>query len=128
MNGVTVEPALGITWSNSKDAGPRIYKFSHTFENFLETGSDITLAFEFSCGLTGKLPGKGDDIQPDWGIDVYGNSRVIERFLKEEFGFGTSGLATNIQGHKFFRGELFINGHSFAIPWDTHKRENMHDH
>ena len=94
----------------------------------MESGADITLKFEFRCGLTRKLPGSGSDIQPDWGVDVYGNGRSIERFLKEEFGFGTKGLAATVQGHKFFRGELFINGHSFAIPWDTHKREYMHDH
>ena len=32
------------------------------------------------------------------------------------------------RGTILFRGELIITGHSFAIPWDTHKREYMHDH
>jgi hypothetical protein len=34
----------------------------------------------------------------------------------------------NDQASKFVRGQLFINGHSFAIPWDTHKREYLADH
>jgi hypothetical protein len=32
------------------------------------------------------------------------------------------------QAAKHVRGQLFISGHSFAIPWDTHKREYLADH
>ena len=128
VNGVEVEPAVDVDWSNPRDAGPRVYTFSYTFKNFLQSGNDIKLDFSFKCGLTRKLPSKKEGLQPDWGVDVYGNGRLVEKFLKTEFGFGTPGLATGTKGHDLFRGELIITGHSFAIPWDTHKREYMHDH
>ena len=128
INGVDVEPTSGIDWSYPKDAAPRVYACNQTFKNFLQTGIDLNLQFRFKCGLTRKLPSKREGLQPDWGIDVYGNGRLIERYLKTEFGFGTTGLAIGTKGHDYFRGELFINGHSFAIPWDTHKREYMRDH
>lgn len=128
VNGVDVEPATDIDWSNPKGAGPRVYHFEQDFPNFLNTGQDITLQFTFKCGLTRKLPSKKEGLQPDWGVDVYGNGRLIERYLKDEFGFGTTGLARGTKGHEFFRCELLISGHSFAIPWDTHKREYMRDH
>jgi hypothetical protein len=128
INDVEVEAAADIEWSNPKGAGPRVYTFSQTFANFLQTGENITLDFHFKCGLTRKIPSLKEGKQPDWGVDVYGNGRLIEKFLKTEFGFGTSKLAKGTVGHQFFRGELLIAGHSFAIPWDTHKREYMHDH
>jgi hypothetical protein len=86
------------------------------------------LHFLFHCGLTRGLPGGKEDREPDFGVDVYGNGRLIERFLKKPFGFGTRGMSQTDQASKFIRGQLFISGHSFAIPWDTHKREYLADH
>jgi hypothetical protein len=128
VNRTLVVPARQPNWSAPKGAEPRIYDFAHVFENFLDTGEDIELRFRFKCGLTQKLPGGGSGTDPDWGVDVYGNGRLIDTFLKDEFGFGTQNMSKNAQGSKHFRGELFIDGHSFAIPWDTHKREYLKDH
>ena len=86
------------------------------FEDFLSTGVDIELHFLFQCGLTRGLPGGKEDREPDFGVDVYGNGRLIEPFLKKPFGFGTRGMAQTDQASKFIRGQLFISGHSFAIP------------
>jgi hypothetical protein len=123
-----VKPCPEINWSSPKGAEPRIYKFSHTFPNFLGTSYDIELDFLFHCGLTRRIPGKSEYAEPDWGVDVYGNGRLIDRFLKDPFGFGTTGMSKGNQAAKLFRGQLFINGHSFVIPWDTHKREYLSDH
>ncbi|MBI3798444.1 MAG: ATP-binding protein [Deltaproteobacteria bacterium] len=128
INDVEVKPCPDINWSSPKGAEPRIYKFSHAFPNFLNTGCNIELNFLFHCGLTRRIPGRGEYAEPDWGIDVYGNGRLIDRFLKDPFGFGTLGMSKGSQASKFFRGQLFINGDSFAIPWDTHKREYLADH
>jgi hypothetical protein len=129
INGVEVQPGPGINWSAPKGSEPRVYTFAHDFLNFLNTGNDIKLALRFKCGITRKLPGTSQDTEEDWGIDVYGNGRLVQRFLKDEFGFGTTpGLAKQKQASRYFRGELFIDGHSFAIPWDTHKREYLRDH
>jgi hypothetical protein len=129
VNGVAVTGPKPINWSCPKGAEPRAYRFSHTFKNFLSTGEDIELRFVFVCGVTRYQPGAGVDREHDFGVDVYGNGRLIERHLKEPFGWGIEkGLKKNDSASKFVRGELFINGHSFAIPWDTHKREYMGDH
>lgn len=128
INDVNVEPGPGVNWSAPKGSEPRTYEFSHTFKNFLSTGNDIKLNFRFKCGITRKLPGTSQDTEEDWGIDVYGNGRLVQRFLKDEFGFGRAGMAKNKPASRYIRGELFIEGHSFAIPWDTHKREYLRDH
>jgi hypothetical protein len=129
VNETEVSVPAPINWSVPKGAEFREYTFEHTFENFLNSGQNVRLAFLFRCGLTRKLPGKGPETEADWGVDVYGNGRIIQRFLKDEFGFGTvPKLSKHTSGSKFFRGQLFINGHSFAIPWDTHKREYLRDH
>lgn len=128
INGVAVESGLEVNWSGAKGVQPRIYRLTHTFKNFLSTGRDITLTFDFQCGLTRKLPGQSEGAEPDWGVDVYGNGRLIEKYLKDEFAFGTKFMSKQTAGTKFFRGELMISGHSFAIPWDTHKREYLKDH
>lgn len=128
INRVEVKPRPRVNWSAPEGAAPRKYTFSHTFRNFLRTGKDITLNFEFICGLTRTMPGNAEDRERGWGIDVYGNGRMIEPLLKHPFGWGTTGMAMNNQANNFVRGELFINGHSFAIPWDTHKREYLADH
>jgi hypothetical protein len=128
INGVEATAPPDINWSNPKGAEPRIYEFSHIFKDFLSTGRDIKLNFLFYCGLTRRIPGKSEDAEPDFGIDVYGNGRLIQQFLKDPFGWGTVGMSKSDQASKFIRGQLFINGHSFAIPWDTHKREYLSDH
>lgn len=128
INDVEVKPCQEINWSNPKGAEPRIYRFSQMFPNFLSTGHDIELTFLFHCGLTRRLPGKGEYAEPDWGIDVYGNGRLIDHFLKDPFGFGSAGMSKGSQASKFFRGKLFINGDSFAIPWGTYRHEYFADH
>ncbi len=129
INGFDAKPKANINWSGAEGVEPRFYNFSHTFRNFLNTGNDITLNYSFECGLTQKGSGAKEKLaEPDWGIDVYGNGRLIQRYLKEPFGFGTSLMATGSSGNRYIRGQLFINGHSFAIPWDTHKREYLDDH
>jgi hypothetical protein len=128
INGVEAATPPDINWSNPKGAEPRVYEFSHIFKDFLSTGKDIELNFLFYCGLTRRIPGKSEDAEPDFGIDVYGNGRLIEQFLKDPFGWGTTGMSKSDQASRFIRGQLFINGHSFAIPWDTHKREYLSDH
>jgi len=128
INGIGVEPWPAINWSGADGVEPRRYELRHTFRNFLNTGNDIGLKFIFQCGLTRFTPGRGEFKEPDWGIDVYGNGRLIEGYLKDEFGFGTSHMSRNTIAARFLRGELFIEGHSFAIPWDTHKREYLTDH
>ena len=127
INDVEVVASENIRWSSPKGAEPRVYEFSEMFDDFLSTGKDIELHFLFQCGLTRGLPGGKDDREPDFGVDVYGNGRLIEPFLKKPFGFGTRGFAAD-QAAKHVRGQLFISGHSFAIPWDTHKREYLADH
>jgi len=122
----TVPPE--INWSSPKGAEPKLYEFSHVFKDFLSTGNDIELNFLFYCGLTRLFPGKAEGAESDYGIDVYGNGRLIQQFLKYPFGWGTPGISTKDQASNFIRGQLFINGHSFAIPWDTHKREYLSDH
>jgi hypothetical protein len=129
INGVEATPPADINWSNPQGAEPRVYGFSNVFKDFLSTGKDIELNFLFYCGLTRQLPGRlSEDAEPDFGIDVYGNGRLIQQFLKDPFGWGTSGMSKSDQASRFIRGQLFINGHSFAIPWDTHKREYLDDH
>ena len=128
INGVEATAPGDINWSNPEDAEPRVYTLSHVFKDFLSTGKDIELNFLFYCGLTRRIPGKAEDAEPDFGIDVYGNGRLIQQFLKNPFGWGTRDMSKADQASKLIRGQLFINGHSFAIPWDTHKREYFHDH
>ena len=128
INGVEATAPADINWSNPQGAEPRVYEFSHVFKDFLSTGKDIKLNFLFYCGLTRQLPGNSEDAEPDFGIDVYGNGRLIQPFLKDPFGWGTPGMSKSDQASRFIRGQLFINGHSFAIPWDTHKREYLDDH
>jgi hypothetical protein len=129
LNEIEINTTGPINWSCPKGAEPRAYRFSHVFKNFLSTGENIELRFLFICGVTRYQPGAGADREHDFGIDVYGNGRLIEQYLKEPFGWGVEkGLKKNDSASKFVRGELFINGHSFAIPWDTHKREYMTDH
>jgi hypothetical protein len=129
INGVEATPAVDIHWSSPDGAEPRLYQFSHLFKDFLSTGKDIELNFMFYCGLIRQLPGlSSDDRERDFGIDVYGNGRLIDSYLKDPFGWGKSGLSKGEAGSKLIRGQLYINGHSFAIPWDTHKREYLEDH
>ncbi len=128
VNGVPVTSPRSINWSGAESARPRIYDYTHTFRNFLDTGRNVQLNVRFVCGLTQKSTGRALDKESDWGIDVYGNGRLIEPHLKDVFGFGTSGLGKNSPGVKYFRGLLFITGHSIGIPWDTHKRQYLQDH
>jgi hypothetical protein len=128
LNSTPIEPPAEIVFSGAAGVEPQIYTFAHEFPNLLKMGHDIKLAFRFKCGLLTQLPGQKEGRENDWGIDVYANGRLIQRFLKTEFGFGTSGLGLSTQSSKFFRGELHIRGHSLGIPWDTHKREYFSDH
>ena len=129
INGVEAIPPPDIHWSSPKGAEPRLYEFSHVFKDFLSTGKNIQLDFLFYCGLIRQMAGSSsEDRERDFGIDVYGNGRLIQAFLKDPFGWGTVGLSKSEPGSKYIRGHLFINGHSFAIPWDTHKREYLSDH
>ena len=59
---------------------------------------DIKLDFGFKCGLTRKLPSKKEGLQPDWGVDVYGNGRLIEKFLKTEIRIWYVGARDRNQG------------------------------
>lgn len=128
LNGIPIEPSTEVVFSGAAGIEPQFYTFSHEFKDLLKMGHDIKLCFRFKCGLLTKLPGQQEGRENDWGIDVYANSRLIQRFLKTEFGFGTRGLGLSTQSSKFFRGELYITGHSLGIPWDTHKREYFADH
>jgi hypothetical protein len=129
INNLEAKAKPDIKWSGAAGIEPRFFNFNHTFRNFLNTGHDITLNFSFKCGLAQKGSGAKDKLaEPDWGVDVYGNGRLIERYLKEPFGFGTRDMARGTAGNRYIRAQLFINGHSFAIPWDTHKREYLDDH
>jgi hypothetical protein len=129
INEVEAVASSDIHWSSPKGAQPRLYEFSHVFRDFLSTGKDIELVFLFYCGLIRKQAGiSSEDQERDFGIDVYGNGRLIQPFLKDPFGWGTSGLSKSEPASRFIRGQVFINGHSFAIPWDTHKREYLSDH
>lgn len=130
VNKTRVKAGRAPLWSGAKGAAPCKFIFAHTFENFLETGHNVQLGFEFICGLTQRSAGKDStERDEDWGIDVFGNGRLIQRFRKSEFGFGTEkGLGKRSSAMNYLRGELFIDGHSFAIPWDTHKREYLKDH
>ena len=82
INGVEAVASEDVRWSSPKGAEPRVYEFSHVFEDFLSTGQDIELHFLFQCGLTRGLPGGKEDREPDFGVDVYGNGRLIEPFLR----------------------------------------------
>jgi len=129
VNETRVPTGRGPIWSGAKGATPRRYQFAHTFTNFLGTGQDIELNFSLLVGLTQSSAGKDSaERDEDWGIDVFGNGRLIERFRKTEFGFGTKKLSTRGAAMNYLRAELSIQGHSFAIPWDTHKREYLKDH
>jgi hypothetical protein len=128
LNGAPIGAPPEVVFSGATGVEPQIYSFAHEFKNLLRMGHDIKLNFRFKCGLLTKLPGQQEGRENDWGIDVYANGRLIQRFLKTEFGFGTKGLGLSTQSSKFFRGELYIVGHSLGIPWDTHKREYFTDH
>lgn len=128
LNGTPIDAPPEVIFSGATGVEPQIYSFSHEFRDLLRMGHDIKLNFRFKCGLLTKLPGQQEGRETDWGIDVYANGRLIQRFLKNEFGFGTKGLGLSNQSSKFFRGELYIVGHSLGIPWDTHKREYFADH
>ena len=67
VNDVEVEPAMDVDWSNPRDAGPRVYTFSHIFKDFLQSGNDIKLDFGFKCGLTRKLPSKKEGLSARLG-------------------------------------------------------------
>ena len=126
VNSVPVGPSAPIAFSGADGAQPKEYKFSETFSNLANSGFDVKLDFCLTLGLAKGIPGAATE--PDFGIDVYANGRLIQKYLKDEFGFGTSGLGKNTQGTKLVRGVLSISGHSLGIPWDTHKREYFADH
>jgi hypothetical protein len=128
VNDTGVDAPGPIEYSGALGVEPRTYEFTHLFKDLLKTGLDVRLNFLFTCGLLTKLPGQGAGREQDWGIDVYGNGSLIQRYLKKEFGFGVKGMSMQVAGAKFIRGELLILGHSLGIPWDTHKREYLGDH
>ncbi|BDU70859.1 ATP-binding protein [Mesoterricola silvestris] len=117
-----------IVYSGADGVEPRTYIFQNTFKNLVNSGQDVELKFELTVGLLTHQPGEGTNREKDFGIDVYANGRLIQKYLKDEFGFGTTGLGKNTVGSRFVRGELHISGHSLGIPWDTHKREYFKDH
>lgn len=124
VNNTLADPEKEIEWSGPSGVEPRRYRFSIFLENFLNTGNDFTLKCAFDAGLLRKQAPS----DKDWGIDVIANGRVIQKYLKRQFQIGTTGLSSTTGAHKLFRGVLHIYGHSFAIPWDTHKREYLLDH
>lgn len=115
-----VNAAEEINLAAVPGALPRIYIFNNEFPNpILEDPVNepkIKVNFKLYIGIKNNLSG-------DYGIDVFGNGRRFDEYLKKEFGFGKSGLALGGQGNKRIRGFLYISGHSVVIPWDTHKRE-----
>jgi len=128
VNGVHVKASPRIGFSGAKGATPRTYEFSHVFPNLSNSGESVPVKVKLTVGLLPALPGSAANREEDWGIDAYGNGRLIQAYLKKEIGFGKPGLGANTQSSKFIRGELFITGHSLGIPWDTHKREYLADH
>lgn len=127
INGSAVEAPPEILWANPEGAEPATYDMSYQF-NTIGMGGPVPLRFILRCGILMKQPGRVPGKESDFGIDVYGNGRLIDRHLQEPFGFGTSGLSKRVPATTFVRGKLFIIGHSTAIPWDTHKREYLADH
>ena len=128
INKVEVKPATGITFSGAAGAEPRTYKYTHTFTNLVNSEQDVQIHVRLTVGLLTGLPGTKTGRGEDWGIDAYGNDRLIEAFLKKQIGFDKKGLGMGNQATKLIRGELHIDGHSIGIPWDTHKREYLPDH
>ncbi len=122
VNNIPVDPEPDFEWSAPSGAEPRRYQFSVFLENFIETGNDFTLQCAFDAGILTKQ-------SADWGIDVVVNGRLVQKYLKRPFQIGTpGGLSASIAAHRLFRAVLHLRGHSFAIPWDTHKREYLADH
>src|SRR5690606_28769222 len=121
VGGTKVTPAPDIVWASPEGAEPRTYELEHQFRSTMGGKDKIHLRFILRCGILTKQPAGGPD--SGFGIDVYGNGRLIERHLQDEFGFGTTGLSKRTPSTQFVRGKLFIIGHSGGIPWDTHKRE-----
>jgi len=127
INGVNVTTPTDIRWASPEGAEPHTYEFSSSFPNPMG-GERAHMRFILRCGILTKQPGSTEGKESDFGIDVYGNGRLIERHLQEPFGYGTTGLSKRAAATQFVRGKLFIIGHSIAIPWDTHKREYLRDH
>jgi len=128
VNGGSVVATSDIIWANPEGAEPATYDLSQQFPDTMSMGGPVPLRFIFRCGILTNQPGLKPGRESDFGIDVYGNGRLIQRHLQEPFGFGTKGLGKRVPGTTFVRGKLFIIGHSAAIPWDTHKREYLVDH
>lgn len=126
INKVKVTSGADIVWACPEGGEPRTYVFEHRFPNTMGGTDPIPIQFVLRCGILTKLP--AGDTESGFGIDVYGNGRMIERHLQKKVGFGISGLKMASSNVKFVRGKLFINGHSGSIPWDTHKREFLDDH
>ena len=124
--GSKVVAGQDVVWASPAGGEPRTYEFNHRFANMMGGSEPIQLRFILRCGiLTNQAAG---DTESGFGIDAYGNGRLIERHLQDPFGFGKSGLAKSTPNTRFVRGKLFIIGHSGAVPWDTHKREYLADH
>jgi hypothetical protein len=128
VSGADVVAPPDIVWASPEGAEPLTYEFSNTFPNYAGGSEPIPMRFILRCGILTKQPGISSGKERDFGIDVYGNGRLIERYLQDPFGFGTSGLSKRTPATTFVRGKLFVLGHSAAIPWDTHKREYLADH
>jgi hypothetical protein len=67
------------------------------------------------------------DPSDDWGIDVYGNGRLVQRNVRQLLGFSDD-LIAGQQAAKLVKGRLVIVGSSYAIPWDTHKTRVISNH
>ena len=97
---------------------PRIFTFSKSFKNPLtkDEGDLVMLKAKLLVGCRSTVGG-------DYGVDVYGAGRRIDTYLKDEFGWGSTGLGFRGQDSKYIRAHLYLDGHSVVIPWDTHKNE-----
>lgn len=130
VNSSKVSAPQEISFSGAPGVEPQTFKFRHKFMNVAETGKAVDLTFCLTVGLARGLPSTDPNKPTDeeFGVDVYANGRLIQKFLKTEIGMGGKHFSLSSSSTKLVRGVLHIWGHSLAIPWDTHKREYLADH
>ncbi len=88
---------------------------------------EIGIKQDTGCAIEGVESSSLFDTTDDWGIDVYGNGRLIERNVRQPLGL-TEVLTGQQQSAKLVKGRLLIRGSSYAVPWDTHKTRIASNH